>query len=63
MKTTNQICRENARTLGGFDNAQIIAEAVANNDLSSFLDAVGVLPKEAHKLINLLCEVPSRNQR
>ena len=38
MKTTNQICRENARTLGGFDNAQIIAEAVANNDLSSFLD-------------------------
>ena len=63
MKTTTQICRENARLLGGFDNAQTIAEAIANNDADSFLGAVGALPKEAYRLINLLCEVPARNQR
>jgi hypothetical protein len=65
MKTTNQICRENTRLLGGFDNAQAIAESITNNDVDSFLNAVGALPKEAYRLINLLCEanVPARNQR
>lgn len=63
MKTATQICKENTRLLGGFDNAQTIAEAIANNDVDSFLSAVGALPKEAYRLINLLCEVPVRNQR
>ena len=65
MKTTTQICRENARTLGGFDNAQIIAEAIANNDLPGFLESIALIPKEGCRLINLLREtnVPARNQR
>lgn len=65
MKTTTQICRENARTLGGFDNAQIIAEAIANNDLPGFLESIALIPKEGYRLINLLREanVPARNQR
>ena len=65
MKTANQICRENPSLLGGFDNAQIIAEALNNDDRNSFINATQLLPEDGYKLIKLLCEsiVPVRNQR
>lgn len=65
MKTATQICRENARLLGGIDNAFVIAESITNNDTRGFIDAIKPLPEEAYGLINLLREsiVPSRNQR
>jgi hypothetical protein len=65
MKSISQICRESSSFLGGRENAYIIAEAIANNDTHSLLEAVKGLPEGSSSVVRLLLNssVPARNQR
>lgn len=60
----SQICRESS-ILGGRENAYIIAEAIKNNDVDTFKNAIKKLPSQSFPLVRILLDssVPARNQR